>query len=599
MLYVLLTVAFIAIAVLAPRISPTAIGAGGAFAVRVLAAVLAFLCIAETSFVQIPGGSVGIVRKLYGGHSLPEGHVIATQGETGFQARIIPPGAFYISPFINVLNEIDVRPIVQIPQGYYGRIVARDGAPLPGGQIMADEWPDAEFGAYLNAETFMAGPAGNRPGQKGLQASVLKPGVYPINLALFEVKIGHQPQSDVYDNAGYRQETGPLDTSITKIPSGFVGVVRSTISQPALDCTPIFANTHEGGLEAKLVPRGCAGIWNVSLPPGDYYLNRDAFDVTLVDTRVQTLEFKGGYTRRYIDLKVDQKGDFAQSERTEQIRFDPSVSNDAAVGLKVEGWEVAQELRVVLQIRPGNAPIIVASVGTLAEVEKRIMIPAIRSHVRNVAGGQVSVTERSDAAAPRIVSRATRILDLIEQRPALEAAMLRPITEDGSRAGVDVTEIRLGESVIPPELLVARQREQLAQQLKRAYEQEQIAQAQRQASEQARATADQQKEIVGAQINLKKAQLNEETRAADGRAERAYLEQQAAGQTAQVSVLGQVSVLDLQKTKMLFELLGQHPELVANLKLPSTVVFGSGGLEGSAAILGNALGARPAAQEGK
>jgi regulator of protease activity HflC (stomatin/prohibitin superfamily) len=177
--------------------------------------------------------------------------------------------------------------------------------------------------------------------------------------------------------------------------------------------------------------------------------------------------------------------------------------------------------------------------------------------------------------------------------------MLRPITEDGSRAGVDVTEIRLGESVIPPELLVARQREQLAQQLKRAYEQEQIAQAQRQASEQARATADQQKDIVGAQINLKKAQLNEETRAADGRAERAYLEQQAAGQTAQVSVLGQASVLDLQKTKMLFDLLGQHPELIANLKLPSTVVFGSGGLEGPAAIIGSALGTRPAVEGSK
>src|SRR5271169_1382362 len=95
MLYVLLAVVFVAIAVLAPRISPTAIGAGGAFAVRLVAAVLAFLCIAETSFVQIPGGSVGIVRKVYGGHSLPEGHIIATQGETGYQARNIPPGAFY------------------------------------------------------------------------------------------------------------------------------------------------------------------------------------------------------------------------------------------------------------------------------------------------------------------------------------------------------------------------------------------------------------------------------------------------------------------------------------------------------------------------
>jgi len=607
MLYVFLAVVFAAIAVVGPRFVPTQIGAGGRLALRALAAVLAILCVSETSFVRIPGDSVGVVRKLFGAQSLPEGHIIATEGETGYQARIIPPGAFKVSPFINVLNEIEALPIVRIPQGFYGRIVARDGASLPAGQIMADEWPDAAFEMYLNAETFMTGPPGGKPGQKGLQASVLKPGVYAINLALFDVKIGYQPngrditsaKDDVYDIFGYHDEGTPLDTSITKVPSGFVGVVRSTISRPGLDCTPVLANTHEGGLEAKLAPRGCAGIWNVSLPPGDYYLNKDAFDVTLVDTRVQTLEFKGGYTRRYIDLKVDQKGDLTQSERTEQVRFDPNTSNDPAVGLKIEGWEVAQELRAVLPIRPENAPVIVASVGTLSEVEKRIMIPAIRSHIRNVAGGQVSVVERSETGEARTVTRATRILDLIEQRPALEAAMLRPITEDGARAGVDVTEIRLGESVIPPELLLARQREQLAQQLKRAYEQEQIAQEQRQAAEQARATADQQSELVTAQIKLQKAQLNEQTRAADGRAERAFLEQQAAGQTAQARVLGEASVLDLQKTKMLFDLLAQHPELVANLKLPNTVVFGSGGLEGPAAVLGTALGGRQGAQGGK
>lgn len=605
MVYILLAVFFAAFAIVGPRLAPQAIGGSGRAVVRALAILLAIVCVAETSFVRIPGDSVGVVRKLFGTHSLPEGHIIATQGETGYQARIIPPGAFRVAPFINVLNAIEVLPIVRIPQGFYGRVVARDGASLPSGQIMADEWPDTAFEAYLSAESFMAGPPGARAGQKGLQASVLKPGVYPLNLALFDVKIGYQPNGrditnahdDVYDIGGYHQEDTPLDTSITKVPSGFVGVVRSTISRPGVDCTPVLANTHEGGLEAKLVPRGCAGIWNVTLPPGDYYLNRDAFDVTLVDTRVQTLEFKGGYTRRYIDLKVDQKGALSQSERTEQAGFDPNASSDRAVGLKVEGWEVAQELRAVLQIRPENAPIIVASVGTLSEVEKRIMIPAIRSHVRNVAGGQVAIVERTDTGEARTVTRPTHVLDLIEQRPALEAAMLRPIAEDGARAGVDVTEIRLGESVIPPELLLARQREQLAQQLKRAYEQEQVAQEQRQSAEQARATADQQDELVSAQIRLQKAQLNEQTRAAEGRAERAFLEQQAAGQTAQAHVLGEASVLDLQKTKMLFDLLAQHPELVSNLKLPNTVVFGSGGLEGPAAILGSALGGGPKVDE--
>ena len=45
-----------------------------------------------------------------------------------------------------------------------------------------------------------------------------------------------------------------------------------------------------------------------ALLPGAYYLNRHAYDVTLVDTRVQTWEYRGGYRRRIIDLSIDQAG---------------------------------------------------------------------------------------------------------------------------------------------------------------------------------------------------------------------------------------------------------------------------------------------------
>ena len=66
-------------------------------------------------------------------------------------------------------------------------------------------------------------------------------------------------------------------------------------------------------------PKGCIGIWKEPLLPGAYYLNRHAYDVTLVDTRVQTWEYKGGYTRRSIDLSVDQQGNITQTERTVDV----------------------------------------------------------------------------------------------------------------------------------------------------------------------------------------------------------------------------------------------------------------------------------------
>ena len=104
----------------------------------------------------------------------------------------------------------------------------------------------------------------------------------------------------------------------------------------------------------------------------------------------------------------------------------------------------------------------------------------------------------------------------------------------------------------------------------------------------ARATADRQNDLVAAQIAVKTAQLAQERRQAEGHGERLYLEEQAAGQTAQANVLGKDSVLQLQVLKLGFELLAQHPELVSNLKLPQVYVAG-GGLEGPAAVLGSFL----------
>lgn len=556
---------------------------------RTVALLLLAAAVLSTSVVSVPANRVGIVRKVYGTRNLPEGRLIATRGETGYQAEIVPPGTFRISPLFNLFNVLDERPIVVVPQGFYGRVVARDGQPLGEGQIMADAWPEKEFSQFLNAEYFLA-----NGGQKGLQLSVLKPGSYPLNLALFEIRIGYEQNGrdvtrstdDIYDITGLRTEDTPLSTAITRVPAGFVGVVRSTIQARTADCTAITARTDAEGLTAELVPENCKGIWSRSLPPNDYYLNRDAYDVTMVSTRVTTLEFKGGYERRFIDLKVDGRGDFQQNERTASVPK-PADSADAAVNTKVEGWEIPQELRAVVQITPENAPIVVAAVGGQDEVDKRIVIPSIRSHVRNVYGGLLTVTETDAAGGQRQVTRPTRALDTVEQRPALEQAILALARIDGRRAGVEVKEIRLGESAVPPELLLARQREQLAGQLKLAYIQEQVAQEQRQKTEQARATADQQVGLVAAQIAVQVARLEQDKRQAQGRAERLFLEEQAAGQTAQAEVLGKDSVLRLQQLKIVTELLAAHPELLRNLNLPRVVVGGGQSLEGAAAVLGS------------
>ena len=594
MLQIVIALVAIVAAVTTPRVIPDFLAGWRRSALigvlRLGFVVVALAATLATSVISIPPDQVGVVRRIYGLSNLSPGHIIATKGETGYQAEIIPPGTFRISIFFNLLNHVDLLPVVVVPNGFYGRIVASDGDSLLAGQIMADAWPDGEAQQFLDAQYFMT-----HGGQKGLQLSVLKPGVYPLNLALFQVKIGYTrngrdivaDNDDVFDLRGHTTEQTPLDTSITRVPAGFVGVVRSSVQSPGVDCRARTARTDADGLTAELVSQYCKGVWEKSLPPNDYYLNRDAYDVTLVSTRVTTLEFKGGFTRRYLDLKVDSRGDFAQTERSASFP-QPSDSADTAVNTKIEGWEIPQELRAIVQITPENAPIVVAAVGGQDEVDKRIVVPSIRSIVRNVYGGSVTVAETDANGVTTKLTRPTRVLDTVEHREVLEQAILERAQIDGKRAGVDIKEIRLGESAIPPELLLARQREQLAGQLRAAYVQEQIAQEQRQKTEQARATADQQRDIVTAEIAVKTARLNQDRRQAEGHAERLFLEEQAAGQTAQANVLGKDSVLKLQELKLALDLLAAHPELIANLRLPQTFVAG-GGLEGPAAVLGALL----------
>ena len=60
--------------------------------VRILGALLLAVALGATSVVMVPANEVGVVRKVYGTRSLPEGRLIATDGETGYQAEIVAPG---------------------------------------------------------------------------------------------------------------------------------------------------------------------------------------------------------------------------------------------------------------------------------------------------------------------------------------------------------------------------------------------------------------------------------------------------------------------------------------------------------------------------
>jgi len=520
------------------------IGSGKQRAVAIILIIIGLTGFVSRSFVTIGPDSIGTLTRVYFDSNMAPGQVVALDGQKGPQARILPPG-FHLIPFINVLYDVQEHPIVEVQEGTYGILVAKDGKPLRDGQFIADAWPEEKFTDMLNGEYFLT----EGMGQKGPQLTVLRPGRYRINPFLFSV----QPKR-------------ALD-----VQTGHVAVIRSNV-QTATNCPDINAllNQSDSGtgtaLSAPMVPKGCIGVWDQPIAPGRYYLNQQAYVATIIPTRVQTWTYKGGYTSRKINLVVGDNGKISQQEQ--QVRVDvPKDAASHAINVRVEGWTIPVDMRVTIQVHPDDAPRVVASVGDLQRVQDNIVTPAIRDILRTISGHP----ER-------------KVLDFIEKRDQLVGLVEEAISPEGRKAGVTIQEIRMGEPAIPPELLVATLREQLATQLKQTYTQEEAAQKERIKVERERATADQQAVLVKAEIERAAAAHQKERLRLEGEGEKLKLIEIAQGQKAQVQVLGEDRVLELQMLKEALQAAKEQPDIV---KIPQVYVSGSGtSLEGAAAILG-------------
>lgn len=145
--------------------------------------VLAVLLIWASGIRYIPNNRVGIIEKIVSlSGSVPEGRIIALNGEAGYQDKILR-GGFHFGYWWGCYRIHNVQ-LVTIPQGKIGYVYARDGQPLEPGQTLARVLPCNHF---QNARTFLLGCEDGGTGQRGRQRAILREGVYAINQALFVV----------------------------------------------------------------------------------------------------------------------------------------------------------------------------------------------------------------------------------------------------------------------------------------------------------------------------------------------------------------------------------------------------------------------------
>src|SRR4051794_37424053 len=151
--------------------------------------VLALACVALLMVFGvrfIPNDRVGIVEKLWSlKGSVDEGHIMADSGKAGYESRLLRGGIhFWRWHFQYKVHKV---PLVTVPQGKIAYVYARDGDALQPSQTLARV---VECAHFQDADQFLGVSTTKKSlhrGQRGRQRSILREGVYAINLALFYV----------------------------------------------------------------------------------------------------------------------------------------------------------------------------------------------------------------------------------------------------------------------------------------------------------------------------------------------------------------------------------------------------------------------------
>ncbi|MBN1911331.1 MAG: hypothetical protein JW818_16430 [Pirellulales bacterium] len=301
----------------------------------------------------IPNSRVGIVEKLWSPEgTLAEGHLIALDGEAGYQSEVLRGGLhFFYWPWQYRIHKV---PLVVVSEGRIGYVFARDGQPLQPQQTLGRTVP---CNSFQDARAFLMGYADEPDsiGQRGRQRAILREGVYPINLVLFvvitdetsyQLNLGgkeetraiarwHQElcERDGFEPVvvGSRELTGEQVLGASDTPETIANddiAVVTVHDGPALESGEIIAppvGTDPGGenyhnnyqdIEAFLEAGGRRGRQLVPLTDGTFFINRWFATIEKIPKTIVPIGYVGVVVSYHGKAGHDVSGDaFRHGER--------------------------------------------------------------------------------------------------------------------------------------------------------------------------------------------------------------------------------------------------------------------------------------------
>jgi uncharacterized membrane protein YqiK len=485
--------------------------------------------------VIIPEDKIGLVTKkfvLFGpNRSLPDGKIIALNGEAGLQADTLAPGLYW--GYWIWQYTIQEQSFVEIPRGKIGLLNAKDGNELPTGRILARKVASDNF---QDARAFLT-----NGGQRGRQTSYLNTGVYRINSLLFDIVItditviedgmvgivtmldgapldsgsiagkevpGHNNYQDIdvfLDNGGQRGMQIQIvlagsytlnpwalqveQVKITEIPVGHVGVVISYVGEEGKDTT---------GAEFKhgnIVSRGQKGVWAEALDPGKYPVNTYSHKIEIVPTTNLVLNWANG--------------------RNESHNLDRNLSTITV--RSSDGFPFNLDVSQIIHIPSTEAPKVISRFGSMQNLVSQVLEPTIGNYFRNSA-------QRSD------------VIGFLKDRQERQDQAKQHIQEVLEKYNVHAVDTLIGDINPPKDLMDTLTARKIAEQEEITFETQRKAQDQRKTLESAKALADIQGKMVAAQQSVEISQREAEASVKRSEGEAKSIELQAQGKAKALEV---------------------------------------------------------------
>lgn len=455
--------------------------------------------------VIVPEDKIGLVTKKFvligANRELPDGRIIATKGEAGFQAKTLAPGLYWFMwPW---QYGVDMIPFTVVPEGKIALVLSKDGAEIPTGHILARR---VDCDNFQDAQAFL-----ERGGQRGRQTAYITAGSYRINRHLFDVSVvdqvtinenmvgivtaldgepipigsiagkfveGHNnfQNFDAFLTNGGNRGLQPQvilagsyyinpwalqieETPMTDIPIGHVGVVISYIGEVGKDLT---GETFKHG---NIVEKGYRGVWMEPLGPGKYPVNKYTTKVELVPTTNLVLNWANA--------------------RSEAHSLDKNLST-ITVRSK-DGFPFNLDVAQIIHIPATEAPKVIARFGSMNNLVSQVLEPTIGNYFRNSA-------QDSD------------VISFLSTRKERQNAAKDHIKDVLEEYNVNAVDTLIGDIVPPEALMKTLTDRKIAQEEEKTYETQRMAQEKRQGVEKETAIADMQKEIVKAQQSVEIAQ---------------------------------------------------------------------------------------------